>query len=292
LATYGILTVPQLARLEGVSERTMRGHCRTLFDGEVIDTIVVPRAALAAPEDGNDPALAFGSAPGIFVLSPNGRRAAAELGIEVVARPASRYGPRNGLFLAHELAVRDFAVWLELTARGYPGHRLAAWRDGTGAWIDLGRTGATRQLRPDAWFVYALGARVLVGLVEIDRGTERGLATAAGRWKQKLEGYRELYASGRLKATTGYRNARVLAVASSARRRDSLAEFAARHAPGELAARFWVAHAVDLALPGLSRPVWCRPGSDTLVPLLPPELLGPGPQLTDEAGNQNGKEER
>jgi len=272
LARYGFLAVPQLARLEGVSERTARRHCRDLFDGELLDAIAVPRAALAAPGDGNGPDLAFGSAPGIFALSPAGRRVAEELGIEVAPRPAARYGPRNSLFLAHELEVRDFAVWLELAAGG-PGHSLAAWRDGPAAWIELGSPEPPRQARSDAWFAFALGERALVGLVEIDRGSERGLEAAGSRWAEKVVAYRRLFASGRLQAVTGYRNARVLVIAATARRRDALAEFVARQAP-ELGARFWFAHRADLDLPGLSRPAWRRAGSAGFLPLVPPELLG------------------
>ena len=62
---------------------------------------------------------------------------------------------------------------------------------------------------------------MLVGLVEVDRGTERG----DRRWQEKLEAYAALFAGGSLQAATGYRNARILVVTSDARRRDQLAAF-------------------------------------------------------------------
>ena len=103
-------------------------------------------------------------------------------------------------------------------------------------------------MRPDAWFVYRLGERVLVGLLEYDRGTERG----DGRWRDKLIAYDALFAGPRLRETTGYVNARVLVVCPAERRRDRLADLIGSHAPEGLAARFWLAAQTVLDRPDLA----------------------------------------
>jgi len=144
-------------------------------------------------------------------------------------------GQKIAYFLEKELAVRDVRVWLELAARN-GGHGLENWQDGEEAAIDLERERAPFAVRPDAWFVLRLEQAVFVGLVEVDRGTERG----DRRWQEKLGAYRALLTGGRLPAVTGYVNARVLVIAPNARRRDRLAG-AIAEARSDVAPKFWIA---------------------------------------------------
>jgi len=274
VASYRILSQPQAVRLQGASEKSVQRALRDLFDAGLVDIVAVPRAALAGPHDVNAAALAYGSAPNIYTPSRKGLKLLQEHGLIAGGRPAPPYGPQNSLFLRHELAVRDVRLWLELAARTQPGQALRAWHDGPEAALDLGRTGAPKTLRPDAWFVYRVGRRdgrdaVLVGLVEVDRGTERG----DRRWQEKLAGYEALFAGGRLQEATGYVNARVLVITPDQARRERLAALLHRNAAPAIQARFWLAERAVLESLTLGQSCWQRPGSQMLRPLVTADLL-------------------
>jgi len=275
VAEYGVVSLPQLAALIGPSAKSVRRHLRELFDAGLVEVIAVPRVALVEPARGlNDPSLLYGSAPNLYTVTRVGLLALKELGLtEDAPIRGERYGPRNWLFLAHELLIRDVRVWFELSARAHEEHELEVWRDGAAARIDLGEAG---QLYPDAWLVYRFGERRLAALLEVDRGTERG----GNRWKEKLAAYEVLYQEGRLKAAVGYHKARVLVVAPDARRRDQLAASIAEQAAADLARRFWLADRSILDRPDVHRVGW-RHGDDTLLkPLLSPALVSPAPKAS------------
>ena len=263
LAELRFLSLPQIARLccpsgrQDLAEKAARRHMRALFDGGLVDVLPVSRAALAPPGAPNDASLLYGSAPNVYTPTAVALDALYRAGITdapSVGRKKPAYGPRNSLFLAHELAVRDVRVWLELAARG-GGHEIECWRDGEAAAIHLDQEQAQSQcpcaIRPDAWFVLRLTRAVLVGLVEVDRGTERG----DRRWREKLDAYGALFASGVLPSVTGYVNARVLVVTPDARRRDQLAGALAEAGEG-LASRFWITERVVLDDGNLLLPCW------------------------------------
>ena len=290
------LSLPQLARLTCPSEKSARRHLRELFDAALVDVVPVARAALSPAGDAAGAQLLHGSAPNIYVPTEKGMRLlvdAGHLSPDLLRRPPPRYGPKNSLFLAHELLVREARVWLEAMAAEQAGRRVLKWQDGREAELPLPGGGAAR---PDAWFVQQLlperpagpegtpvpgqpaGPRkplVLVGLVEIDRGTERG----GLRWGEKLEAYRSLFSDRTaLAAATGYVNARVLVLAPDARRRDGLASLLEQRAgelrlPPEDLGRFWLATQEVLARTDLAEAFWRRPGSDTLWPLVSPQTL-------------------
>lgn len=279
LAECRFLSLPQLARLVcpseriDLSEKSARRHMRGLFDAGLVDVLPVSRLALAAPDAPNDATLLYGSAPNVYVPTARGLALLAEAGIMdkgMLKRPSPSYGPRNSLFLAHELAVRDVRVWLEGAAQASGGEQgVLEWKDGEDAAIDLNDG---RRVRPDAWFVYQVKEPVrdrdkpvvLVGLVEVDRGTERG----DRRWGEKIEAYAALFASGRLPQVTGYVNARVLVFTPDARRRDQLAKFIAENG-GPSTSRFWLAEQAATKKPDMAQSVWRQAGSDALGSLLP-----------------------
>jgi hypothetical protein len=234
---------------------------RELFDAGLVDVMPVSRLALAPPDAPNDASLLYGSAPNLYVPTPRGLELllhAGLIGKETVKRTAASYGPKNSLFLAHELAVRDVRVWLEgATQAAHGEQQVLAWKDGNEAVLDLGHGGS---VRPDAWFVHRIGQTenrpsVLVGLVEVDRGTERG----DKRWQEKLGAYEELFSGGALKVATGYVNARILVITPDARRRDGLATFIGERS-GTMAPRFWFAERVVLQHPSLAAPYWWQSG--------------------------------
>ena len=281
LAELRFLSLPQIARLccppretgrKDLSEKSARRHMRALFDAGLVDVLPVSRAALAPPGAPNDASLLYGSAPNVYAPTALGLETLHRVGLAEKpesGRKKPAYGPKNSLFLAHELAVRDVRVWLELAARE-GGHELERWHDGEEAQIGLERERAPFAVRPDAWFALRLGKAVLVGLVEVDRGTERG----ERRWQEKLEAYGALFTGGRLPAVTGYVNARVLVIAPDARRRDRLASDIAE-AGEDLAPKFWIAARNVLDEANLLCPAW-RHGTDhpqidqALCPLIGP----------------------
>lgn len=282
LAELRFLSLPQLAKLccpserQGLSEKSARRHMRELFDAGLVDVLPVSRAALAPPGTPNDASLLYGSAPNIYAPTSQGFKLLRQAGIveeELLKHPAPTYGPRNSLFLAHELAVRDVRVWLEEAAQVHGGdHRVLCWRDGNAAAIDLWSKGTTDQVRPDAWFVYNLQFRpspaVVVGLVEVDRGTERGNA----RWDDKIYSYVTLFSSGQLPDITGYKNARVVVVCPSTQRCAAIAQ-QIRDKAGAYLDSFWIGqHDISLN-PDLASLVWQRPSSSAKLPFAPAKLL-------------------
>jgi len=259
LAELRFLSLPQIARLccpsprQELAEKSARRQMRLLFDAGLVDVLPVSRAALAPAGLPNDASLLYGSAPNVYAPTALGVETLFRAGL--MDKPDSgrkklAYGPKNSLFLAHELAVRDVRVWLELVARE-GGYELEQWRDGEAAAMNLDRDQPPFTVRPDAWFVLRLGRTVLVGLVEVDRGTERG----DRRWREKLDAYGALFAGGRLPAVTGYVNARALVITPDARRRDQIAVFIA-DAPKGLASRFWIAEHSVLNGTHLTLPEW------------------------------------
>lgn len=274
LAELRFLSLPQLARLccpserQDLSEKSARRHTRELFDAGLVNVLPVSRAALAPPGVPNDASLLYGSAPNVYAPTAQGLKLLREAGIigeELLKQPAPAYGPRNSLFLAHELAVRDVHVWLERAADDH-GHKIERWEDGGRAAIDLKRSQMPLSVRPDAWFVYRMGETVLVGLVEMDRGTERG----DRRWGEKLEAYAALFAAQELlQATTGYVNARVLVITPSARRRNALANLLAEEEEA-LASKFWFTEQSSmLGETRLGIEKWSRPRYTGLHGLVP-----------------------
>ncbi len=265
VADYGIVSLPQLARLACPSEKSARRHMRELFDGGLVSIVPVPRAALPDDHAENDASLLFGSAPNIYTLTRNGLRVLREGGFDQESRLITDYGPRNSLFLAHELAIRDVRVWLEVCARERNGDQVERWNESAAAVIEIGGSHRKVVVRPDAWFVYSLGQQVLVGLVEVDRGTERG----ALRWGEKLRAYETLFRPGAVKAATGYANARILVVCPNARRVEWLAQFIRSHGSPALHDRFWLAEQTMLRNLSLTAPAWRRIGDTNRQALIP-----------------------
>ena len=275
LAELRFLSLPQIARLccpsgrRDLSEKSARRHMRALFDGGLVDVLAVSRAALAPPGTPNDASLLYGSAPNVYTLASRGMDMLHQAGLADkpdAGRKKPAYGPRNSLFLAHELAVRDVRVWLELIAS--EGEReIECWRDGEEAMISLDRERAPFAVRPDAWFVLRLEGAVLVGLVEVDRGTERG----ERRWREKLDAYGALFSGTRLPAVTGYVNARVLVIAPDVRRRDQLVGTIGEWNES-LASRFWITERLSTDKASLFLPHWRRRTDLPLQSLISPQM--------------------
>ncbi len=270
VAEFEVISLPQLTALSGLTPKQARRHARDLFDGGFVENVALPRAVLADSGESNDARLLYGSAPNVYVLSRAGARVAYEEGWTKTQATPRKYGPRSSLFLAHELAIRDVRVWLERTAREREEWNLLRWEDGAEAYFDMKEKDTPNIMRPDAWFIFQLGNAKLVGIVEVDRGTERG----DKRWKEKLLAYDNLYRSPCLKNATGYDNARILTFTPTERRRDALASLIARHAKSDMTHRFWFADMRVLQEPGFSYEGWRQAGQESGKTLLPPSVIG------------------
>lgn len=263
IAECRMLTTDQVARMAGVTKKAAYKHLRDLFDLGLLGRVAVPYADLAPPEK-DGPSLVWGPGENVHIPTKDGLRwlAAKEyIADEDARRKPPEYGPRNKLFLAHELLVRDVRVWLELCARS-DGGSVERSVFGTEAHILPARQGG--------WFLYRVpsgGTAVL--MAEADRGNQFG-----NQWKEKARSYSEAVGSEAFReATKGRSRGRILAVALDAARRDWIA--------GEVAgfpAAEWTHCCVrsDLEEGGLSRPFWRRPGKEGFHPLLPEDLIKPG----------------
>ena len=132
LAEMRFLSLPQLAQLccpakrenrerEDLSRKSARKHLRALFDAGLVSVLPVSRLALAPPDAVNDASLLYGSAPNVYAPTTDALQLLLRAGLierEWAKRPPVVYGPKNSLFLAHELQVRDVRVWLERCAAG------------------------------------------------------------------------------------------------------------------------------------------------------------------------------
>lgn len=257
IADLEIAIPAQLSARTGMSGQAVRKHLRDLFDLGLVERMGVHRSALADPEE-NDTSLLYGRAPTIYTLSKEGGRV---LGVAV---KTPSYGPRNAVLLAHELGARDFRVWLELVAKDYGHPGIVSWLMGSEAIV--GRA------RPDARFVYQFKGVRLLGLLEIDRGTE-----TLTRWKEKFSQYAPLLTPGStaLKEATGESRGRVLVVTPNEKRRAGIADVIwscldkARIEPE----RYWITVRSSLGNRDLAAPVWQVPELEGLQPLVPEQLL-------------------
>lgn len=269
IAECGMLTISQIALMAAMTEEAASKHLRDLFDLRFVDKIAVPYASLAPPgEDG--PNIAFGPGQDIYVPTRTAIQyleRAQMISEEAANRKLPDYGPRNALFLAHELLVRDVRVWLELSKRQHEGS-IERWMDGTAAHIP--------PTRPDAWFLFRMPTQgTLVGLVEADRGTERG-----SQWEKKVQEYDALIGSDRLaQATGGRRRARILVVTQTEQRRERLAEELAN---SRVASCAFVGCINDLKIGGLYQSIWRHQQTTDLQPLVPSSFFAKPSEVTDD----------
>lgn len=285
LAEMRFLSLPQIARLccsserengkrEDLSRKSARKHLRALFDAGLVSVLPVSRLALAPPSAANDASLLYGSAPNVYAPTTEAMQMLLRAGLierEWAKRPPVAYGPKNSLFLAHELQVRDVRVWLEGCAAASDGQqKLLVWKDGQEAVIDL-RDNVPCRVRPDAWFVYQVRPAqdksgkptVLVAFVEVDRGTERG----EHHWGGKMKAYDALFTGDAVRAATGYMNARVLIITPNPQRQDYLAGFVAKSSD-TLTSQFWLAEYSILSTFGIASMGWRQSKERGVKPLI------------------------
>lgn len=263
IADLEIATPAQLAGMTAIGLQGVQRHLRDLFDMGLVERSGVPRSAFATPEQANDHTLLHGRAPTIYAVSKEGKGLLLESGAREQVTLLPRFGPKNTLFLAHEVQVRDVRVWLERAKRRYGHEGVTLW--------ETGRDACIGEARPDALFVYRIRERALVGIVEVDRGTEKSPA----RWKDKFQQYAPLFLSDHIKKATGFQNARVIIVTPDPARTQAIGSVLTsllpdRRVPEE---RYWITERKTLDADDLSAPAWWVPERSGCLSLVPDRFL-------------------
>ena len=162
-------------------------------------------------------------------------------------------------FLAHEVQIRDFKVWLALVQRAYHHQGLTEWKTGSENWVKLERTIFPKELRPDATFCFHLSEKqALSGWLEVDRGTERGTK----KWQEKVTAYQSMLE---------VRRGRVLIIASTPSRTQAIKKIIEQTIPPS--DRYWLTERSTLEDLDLSKPLWWLAGNEIPQPLIRKELL-------------------
>jgi hypothetical protein len=195
-----------------------------------------------------------GSGPGRHALYSPSRKGAACVGMPM-------RGPRrpNGsilvgdFFVDHQMAVNTVYCALKFGARpeGIPFNR----------WIAFGEPIVPElRLIPDGYVELAAGSTIFAAFLEVDLGNE-----SLPVWREKVRKYLELATSGRHRELLGVERFRVLVVASSARRLDSLRSTVSKET-GKL---FRFASLSDAATQCFGT-IWRKAAGDEREPLITP----------------------
>lgn len=176
-AIHQPVTLPQLSRLLGRSEKGCQRTARRLFDAQLICVLPGPPTNAMSPQN----------APTVRGLTEAGAR---RIG-------GKRYAPPPAWKLEHELLVRDVAAWAAASCRAAG---LAPPEVRYAPLLAFG-------LLPDAVLTVPVGEKALCALVECDRSTE-----PARQWRDKAQKYARLLAMSDLTDLVGRPRARLAVV--------------------------------------------------------------------------------
>jgi len=171
-------------------------------------------------------------------------------------------------FLEHTLAINDLRVSVTLACRTQ-GHTLLEWRseaDLKGSYdrVTIHERNGSNQivsLIPDSFFVIQTSRGKAPFFVEVDRGTE-----TTGRFQDKIRAYQAYVQTGAYEKRYGYKSVRVLTVAFSQKRLESL-----KTVTGEIGGkeRYWFAlHSEITPRSVFEKPIWVSGGSMEQMALL------------------------
>ena len=183
----------------------------------------------------------------LYALSPTGAK--------LVGVPFR--GPRRktdetlvaDFFVMHQLRVNDVYTLLKRD----PTRKLVRWI----AFHESLESG--RSLIPDGYCEIAASGKTIAAFLEIDLGHESRTV-----WKGKVEAYLRYAASGNFAKQFGHAQFRVLVIANSVKRIQSL-----RAATASVTEKiFWFASFEEIAKSGFWSAIWMRPQGDALKNLL------------------------
>jgi hypothetical protein len=149
------------------------------------------------------------------------------------------------LFLEHQMAINEVALALRCAPlpRGVSLLRFARFST---------PLSAAAPLIPDAYFEIQTSAETLACFLEVDRGTE-----TLRRWLDKVERYLQLAVSGKVERLFQLPRFRVLVLAHTKTRCETLRRTTARRT----LKLFWFASQQQLRMQSLWAPIWSRPAS-------------------------------
>jgi len=278
LAELGLATREHLQTLFFPSRERATQRLARLYHHSLVDRHFYSPAFFDLKGNSFPSARSFGSAPFVYTLTADGwdqvGAARGEEAAQALRKRAS--SPPNPLFLAHTLAAVDLHVALWRASQQAPEESLLAWHQAGEAQQEEelweGEQSRIVRLRPDGLAFYQMGPQGFLTFVEIDRGSERG-----GKVPDKLERYGDLIHHGHLlQRYRGWTDYRILFVAPSSPRRDSLQGYLAEVMEDpEHRRRVWWGLREHVSADGLREVVWGRGDEPTGHSFLPP-LAGAG----------------
>jgi|ERR1700733_5927607 len=178
----------------------------------------------------------------VYRLSPEGA-AVADVPFRGLRRRVDEVSAKD-FFIEHQLTVN--AIYVSLKYRTIPvkGVEFVQWRAFHGPLAD------NLPLIPDGYVVLKTAQGTIGHFLEVDLGTER-----RGVWKAKIENYLKLALSNDCERLIGVRRFRVLVIANSERRLQSIRSVVA----GIVDKIFWFAAIPDIPGDRFFATVWLRP---------------------------------
>jgi Replication-relaxation len=159
------------------------------------------------------------------------------------------------LFVEHQLAVND--IHCAFKTQSVPGVSFRRWA----AFFDPISQGIP--LIPDGYLELETPSGVAAAFLEVDLGSESRTV-----WKDKVKSYLTYAVSGAFEKQFGGSRFRVLVIAHSERRMESI-----RRVVGEMTDKiFWFASQESIHRDGLFSPVWLRPRGEDRLPLIKESL--------------------
>jgi len=177
VAVHQPVTLPQLSRLLGRSEKGCQRTARRLFDAQLVSVLPGPPTDAMSPQN----ALTV--------------RGLTEAGARRIG--GKRYAPPPAWKLEHELLVREMAAWAAASCR------TAGLASPEVRYAPLLASG----LAPDAVLTVPVGEKALCALVECDRSTE-----PARQWRDKAQKYARLLGLPDLTELVGRPRARLIVI--------------------------------------------------------------------------------
>jgi len=187
----------------------------------------------------------------VYRLSPEGAQLV-DVSYRGLRRRADAVSPRD-FFIEHQLAVNAIYVALKYGTIPVPEVQFLGWK----AFHEP--LAPNLPLVPDGYFALRTPQGVIGHFLELDLGSE-----TRSVWKTKVENYLTLALSDDCEQIIGQRRFRVLVVANTERRMQSIRSVVS----GMVDRIFWFAPLPDLGGGGFFRPVWLRPVGETHVALV------------------------